>query len=81
MLNIVELVDEISQINAEWKAGDVYFTTMDFTYAYGQVSLNKKTSEQCNFSLVGGKSTGTYLFKKLILRSYVNVRKSYRQLN
>ena len=36
---------------------------MDFTYAYGQVSLEQKTSEQCNFSPVGGKSTGFYRFK------------------
>ena len=63
MPNIDELVDGISQIIAERKAGNVYFTTLDFTYAYGQVSLEQKTSEQCNFSLVGGKSTGTYRFK------------------
>ena len=63
MPNIDEQVDGISQIIAERKAGDVYFTTLDLTYAYGQVSLEQKTSEQCNFSLVGGKSTGTYRFK------------------
>ena len=63
MPNIDELVDGISQIIAERKAGDVYFTTLDFTYAYGQVALDKKTSEQCNFSIVGGKSTGTYRLK------------------
>ena len=56
--NIDEQVEGISQINAERKAVDVYFTTLDFTYAYGQVSLEQKTSEQCNFSLVGGKSIG-----------------------
>ena len=39
MPNIDELVDGISQIIAERKAGDVYFTTLYFTYAYGQVSL------------------------------------------
>ena len=63
MPNIDELVDGISQIIAERKAGNVYFTTLDFTYAYGQVSLEKETSKQCNFSLIGGKSTGTYRFK------------------
>ena len=41
----------------------MYFTTLDFTYAYGQVCLDQITSEQCNFSLVGRKSTGTYRFK------------------
>ena len=63
MPNIVEQVDGISQLIAERKAGDVYVTTLDFTYAYGQVSLEQKTSEQCNFSLVGGKLTGTYRFR------------------
>ena len=63
MPNIDELVDGVSQIIAEKKAGNVSFTTLDFTYAYGQVALEQKTSEQCNFSLVGGKSTGTYRFK------------------
>ena len=63
MPNIVEQVDGISQLIAERKAGDVYVTTLDFTYAYGKVSLEQKTSEQCNFSLVGGKSTGTSRFR------------------
>ena len=63
MPNNDELVDGISQIIAERKAGGVYFTTLVFTYAYGQVSLEQKTSEQCNFSVVGGKLTGTYRFK------------------
>ena len=64
MPNIDELLDGISQIIAERKAGDVYFTTLDFTYAYGQVSAEQKTIELCNFSLVRGKLTGTYRFKK-----------------
>ena len=65
--NIDELVDGISQICAKRKAGDVYFTTLDFAYAYGQVALDQKTSEQCNFMLVGSKngniSMGTYRFR------------------
>ena len=36
---------------------------MDLTYAYGQLPLNAETSVQCNFSLIGGRSTGTYRFK------------------
>ena len=63
MPNIDELVDGISQIIAERKAGDIYFTTLNFTYAHGQFSLDQKTSEQRKFSLVGGKLTGTYRFK------------------
>ena len=36
---------------------------MDLTYAYGQLPLNENTSKHCNFSLVGGRFTGSYRFK------------------
>ena len=36
---------------------------MDLTYVYGQLPLNTETSVQCNFSLIGGRLTGTYRFK------------------
>ena len=42
MPNSDELVDGISQINAERKAGNVNFTILEFTYAYGQVALSLK---------------------------------------
>ena len=63
MPNIEELMDTVGQTISEKKQGDVYFTTMDLTYAYGQLPLNAETSIQCNFSLIGGRSTGTYRFK------------------
>ena len=63
MPNIEELMDTVGQTISEKKQGDIYFTTMDLTYAYGQLPLNAETSIQCNFSLIGGRSTGTYRFK------------------
>ena len=63
MPNIEELMDTVGQTISERKPGDVYFSTMDLTYAYGQLPLSPETSVQCNFSLVGGKSTGTYRFQ------------------
>ena len=63
MPNIEELVDTIGQLISEKKQGEVYFTTMDLTYAYGQLPLSEETSVHCNFSLVGGRSTGTYRFQ------------------
>ena len=62
MPNIEELMDTVGQTISERKTGDVYFSTMDLSYAYGQLPLSPKTSVQCNFSL-GGKSTGTYRFR------------------
>ena len=57
--NIEELMDTVGQT-----ISDNYFSTMDLTYAFGQLPLNPGTTVQCNFSLVGGRSAGTYRFKK-----------------
>ena len=72
MPNIDKLVDGISQIIAERKAGDVYFTRLNFINAYGQVSLDQKTSEQCNFFYRGRKVNGNISFQKLTLRAHIN---------
>ena len=50
---IKELMDTVGQTISERKTGDVYFSTRDLTYAYGQLPINPKTSVQCSFSLVG----------------------------
>ena len=63
MLNIEEIIDIVGQTISERKQGDVFFTTTDLTYEYEQLPLNENTSKHCNFSLVGGRSTGTYRFK------------------
>ena len=63
MPNIEELMDIVGQTISERKQGDVLFSTMDLTYAYGQLSLSENTCKHCKFSLVGGRSTGTYRFK------------------
>ena len=55
--------DTIGKLISEKKQGEVYFTTIDLTYAYGQLPLSKETSVHSNFSLVGGRSTGTYPFR------------------
>ena len=59
-----ELLDCVSQIIA--KAGEndeVWFTSLDLNYAFSQLPLSEQTSKHCNFSVVGGKATGTYRFK------------------
>ena len=42
--------------------GQIFFTTLDLTYAFGQVELSEATSQQCNFQIIGGAATGTYRF-------------------
>ena len=63
MPNIEELMDAVGQTICEKKSGEIYFSTMDLTYAYGQLPLSQDTSVHSNFSLVGGRSTGTCRFK------------------
>ena len=63
MPNIEELMDTVGQTISEKKPGDICFTMLDLTYAYGQLLLSAETSVQCNCSLIGGRSTGTYRFK------------------
>ena len=58
MPNIDELiVSDIGQTISKRNKRDAFLTTMDLTYAYGQLPLNENTSQRCNFSLVGGCST------------------------
>ena len=63
MPNIEELMDAVGQTISEKKSGEIHFSTMDPTYAYGQLPLSQDTSVRCNFSLVRGHSPGTYRFK------------------
>ena len=63
MPNIEELMDAVGKTISENKPGEINFSTMDLTYAYGQLLLSQDTSLHCNFSLVVGKTTGTYRFK------------------
>ena len=62
MPNIHELVDNVAAQISNNSAGEVWFTNLDLKNAYSQRSLDNFTSSQCNFSLVGGDTTGTYQF-------------------
>ena len=47
----------------EKEGEEVWFTSLDSNYAFSQLSLSEETSKHCNFSILGGKATGTYRFK------------------
>ena len=58
-----ELLGNVSNVIASAKPGEeVWFTTLDLNYAFSQLPLSEKTSKHCNFSILGGKATGTYRF-------------------
>ena len=65
MPNIDVLLDNIAQSAQEGtnKPGTTYFSTIDLRYAYSQLPLDEPTRTQCNFSIIGGKATGTYQFQ------------------
>ena len=64
MPNIDSLIDSISQhINDSNHVDNVYFSTIDLTYAYSQINLHPDTARHCNFNIICGDTTGTYRFK------------------
>ena len=60
MPNIHELVDIVAAQIASDSVEEVWFTNLDLKNAYSQPTLDKFTSNQCNFSMVGGNITGIY---------------------
>ena len=62
MPNIDSLIDSISQhINDSNHGDNVYFSTIDLKYAYSQLNLHPDTARHCNFNIICGDATGTYL--------------------
>ena len=49
MHNFEEIMDIVCQTISERKQGDVFFSIMDLTYAYGQLPLSENPSKHCNF--------------------------------
>ena len=62
MPNIHELIDKIALQLSNKGSGEVWFSNLDLKNAYSQLQLCTDTSKQCNFSIVGGETTGTYRF-------------------
>ena len=60
--NIHELVDKVASQISNDSIGESWFTNLDLKNAYSQLSLDNFTSSQCNLSLIGGDTTGTYQF-------------------
>ena len=61
MPNLDNLLDMVAE-KLDTEEGEAWFSSIDMTYAYGQVPLHQLTAKQCNFQIIGGESTGTYLF-------------------
>ena len=63
----MQIIDELlQQLNLiatnPTSPGNTWFTSLDLKYAYGQLPLDHKTREKCNFPIKCGKATGTHQF-------------------
>ena len=63
MPNLENLLDMVAE-KLDTEKGETWFSTVDMTYAYGQVPLHLLIAKHCNFQITGGESTGTYRFVK-----------------
>ena len=61
MPNLENLLDMVAE-KLDTEKGEAWFSSVDMTYAYGQVPLHLLTAKHCNFQIFGGESTGTYRF-------------------
>ena len=61
MPNLDNLLDMVAE-KLDTEEDEAWFSSVDMTYAYGQVPLHQLTAKHCNFQIIGGESTGTYRF-------------------
>ena len=60
MPNINLLMENIAQVVKLDKTKQTMFSKLDLRYAFSQIPLDQSTSEQSNFSPIGGNATGMY---------------------
>ena len=59
---LVENLMDMIAGKIDGKVGEVWYSSVDMKFAYGQVPLDESTAKHCNFQIIGGKSTGTSRF-------------------
>ena len=62
MPNLDNLLSTLAEIITQDVKGEVWFTSVDLKYAFGQVLLKPELAKHCNFAIVGGKASGIYRF-------------------
>ena len=63
MPKLFELIDNVAVTTSGHEERNIWFSSIDLKYAYSQIPLSKKASNQCNFNIVGREVTGSYRFK------------------
>ena len=59
MPNLDNLIEMIAE-KIDEKEEEAWYSSVDMTYAYGQIPLQELTRRHSNFQIVGGKFRGTY---------------------
>ena len=54
MPNLENLMDMVAE-KIDGKEGQVFYSSVDMKYAYGQIPLDESTAKHCNFQIIGGK--------------------------
>ena len=64
MQSIDHLIDAVALYISERRKspGTYWFSKIDLKYAYSQIPLDESIAKNCNFSILGGRATGTYRF-------------------
>ena len=64
MQGIDHLIDAVALYISERSKspGTYWFSKFDLKYAYSQIPLDESIAKHCNFSILGGRATGTYRF-------------------
>ena len=62
MPNLDDLMCSLAETITGDGSGEVWFTSVDLKYAFGQVLLNPSLAKHCNFAIIGGKASGIYRF-------------------
>ena len=64
MPNIEDIIAQISVKISENRDKPLWLSSVDLKYAFGQIKLHPESSRHCIFTMVGGKITRHYRFKK-----------------
>ena len=64
MQSIDHLIDAVALYISERRRspGTYWFSKIDLKYAYSQIPRDESIAKHCNFSILGGRATGTYRF-------------------
>ena len=80
MPNIEDITAPLSVKIADNKTEQLFLSTIDLKYAFGQIDLQEDTSKHNVFTMIGGKKNGTLPIHKMFKGTNRNPREIDRTL-